>query len=538
MSINVPGVPDSRRTPGVVISVSLGARGGGGAARLRGLILGNRLSGAIIGATPAMSFAGGTYSGNAPVRVFGEDDALTLFGSGSELHLMARAFFDAFPGGELWALPVAEGMGATAGTATLTLGGTATASGTLRLYVNGERIDVGFTSGAVGTAAPGSACLALDVCNAINLRFPWLPVSAQYDPATGIVTLTAKNKGPRSSNIDLRVAFVTSPTTESALAATVPTSVSGISATASHIGRMPAGTTADSIADALDAIEATQFDRIALAQCDVTNIALLRDHLASLAGPSSMLWQQGIVASHSDADALVTLNAGINGALVQFVGATDVPMTTGEIAAQVMGARLYGDTPAGGDTEGEATNPAANLNGLALRSVPAPASSASWLSATEVETLLNYGVTPLVPDPARPGFMRVVASITSRFKDSNGAFNFAVWKTKVVTVSHYIAADLRARLQSTYRGFTLRADTADGTPPDVARVTEPKLVRAQILAWLIEYQARGLITDVDSLANSLRVEINASNRARLDCSIPELPIPDLDIIAAELAQLA
>src|SRR3546814_3740184 len=93
---------------------------------------------------------------------------------------------------ETWAFPLADLPAGTAATGTLTVTGAATASGTIVLYIGGQRITVGVTSGdaaaAVATAIVAAITAAAD-----------LPVAAVA--LLGVVTLTAKHKGVAGNEI-------------------------------------------------------------------------------------------------------------------------------------------------------------------------------------------------------------------------------------------------------------------------------------------------------------------------------------------------
>jgi phage tail sheath gpL-like len=507
-----------------------------GVAPLRLLCLGNMIAAALSGASPAMAVAAGTrQSGGTateePIKVYSADDAATYFGLGSELHAMARTAFDVYPECELWCCPVAEAGGASAGTGTVTLSGTATSAGVLRVYVAGEPIDVAFASGVAGTGVLGTGSVAESLCTAINAA-TYLPATAQYVAGTGVVTVTAKNLNARGDQIEFRLAWVDG-VTEYAIGAS--TTRFGLTAAYPGSGVLSAGAGADTVAAALAACAPYQFHRVAFAASDATNIGRVRDHLDAYAAATSMLWGQGIAAVRSAPATAITLAGGINAARVQIAVGEAIPTPPWETAACLAASRLIGDARSGGTVDGEATDPAANLNGLQLKSVRVATSASAIPTASEIESLLNYGCTPLQPSTARPGYSEVVASITSRHKVGT-ALNYGVYKTKAVTVTDWIAYDLRVHLEATYRGFRIEDDSADGSPPSAPRVTQPKLIRAEILGKLDEYARNGWITDVDTLASAVVVERDGSNRNRVNVSVPELPIPDLDIIGVALRQ--
>ena len=92
----------------------------------------------------------------------------------------------------------------------------------------------------------------------------------------------------------------------------------------------------------------------------------------------------------------VTLATGRNKSRLQIVWHYNSRIPPWVVAAQVGAARLIGDSAAGGRLVGEATDPAANLDGLELVSVTAQNTVADQPTATEIEGALNNGLTPQI----------------------------------------------------------------------------------------------------------------------------------------------
>jgi phage tail sheath gpL-like len=208
-----------------------------------------------------------------------------------------------------------------------------------------------------------------------------------------------------------------------------------------------------------------------------------------------------------------------------------------ECATQVVAARLAGDaavySPA---LPGESDNPAANLDGLQLATVLAQRVIADQPTSTEIEGALNNGLTVLAPSSARPGYATVVRSITSRSL-RNGTPNYAVLDTSSVTVPDYVADFLRADLATTFAGCKLAADSANGTPPRIALVVTPSIVRSHIAQRLAEMESDGILRDVEANLSLLQVVEDANVSGRLNCEIPAEVIPGLHIIAGNIRQL-
>lgn len=151
------------------------------------LMFGQRLS---TGAAPALT----------PVQLPSADDAEAagLFGLGSQLHRMVRAFKRNNRWTELWAIPLDDLPAGVKAIGSYTFGGSVSAAGTLSLLVAGTRVRVGV---AITDAA---AYVATAVANAINAQTD-LPVTAAVDGTdTAKVKLTARHTGECGNDIDLR----------------------------------------------------------------------------------------------------------------------------------------------------------------------------------------------------------------------------------------------------------------------------------------------------------------------------------------------
>jgi len=542
MTIAVAGVPTSRKTPGVNFNVVLGGSGtSAGSAPQKILLLGNMIPNAITGASPVLSVSAGTWivpgSPNtaieAPTFVAGVDDANTLFGFGSELARMAAAVFAGSPDALVYGCPVAD-AGGTAASATLTFaGGTASAGFTVRLRLCGLTFDVPVANGDTVTA------IAAAVADAINDQST-LPFTAQN--SSGAITITAKNTGPRGNTIVVDAYFVTSTGTEIRMTtggASSGATTTGTWSNTSTLGgeiTLANGATQDNFANALTAIEPARYDRIVGACIDATNIGRIVTHINTQAGPTVQKLEQAVCGCSDTYANAVTLATGQNASRLQIVWHHASTLPVWEVAAQACAERLAGDTAAGGLLVGESSDPAANLDGLELVSVPVQRVIADQPTSTESENALNNGLTPLAPSGSRPGYASVVRSITSRSLRS-GVPNYAVLDTSSVTVPDYVADFLRSDLATTFAGVKLTSDSADGTPPRIARVVTPSIVRGHIAQRLQEMEDDGILRDVAANLSLLVVEENISVPGRLDCEIPAEVMPGLHIVAGNVRQL-
>lgn len=535
--ISVAGVSASRKTPGINFNVILGGPGtSAGAATKRIVLLGNMLATALTNSSPTFSVAAGTATPEEVVFVASESDAKALFGQGSELHRMAARVFEQYPDAAVYACPVAQVSG-TKASGVLTFATSAGAAFTVRLKLCGQVIDVGIASGDTATA------IAAAVADAINDAAD-LPFTAQN--SSGVVTVTAKHDGPRGNWLIVDAYFVPNGSTIETRITTSSTTSPGASTTGiwSSTGALggeitlTSGATQDSFANALTAIDPQKWDRIVGACVEATNIGRILTQVDNDAGPTVQQREQVVVGTSDTLANATTLATGRNSSRCQVVWHHASPIPPWECAAQVCAGRLAGDASAGGVLVGEASDCAANLDGLELATLVSQRVVADQPTATEIESALNNGLAVLAPSGARPGRVALVRSITSRSLAS-GVPNYAVIDTAYVCQVDDCADDLQSYLTSLLRGAKLGADGADGNPAArVANVTTPSIIRSAISARLKYREANGWMRDVDANASLLVVEADPVVSGRVNCEIPCEPITGLHNVAGNVRQLA
>ena len=551
MTLAAPlGYDPNSPAPFFGVSVRLGVGGKAVAAPRKLLVLGNMIATAI-SRTDITASDGSTYSGSSlsvaagtaalatPVAVASPEDADTLFGQGSECALMCRAIFAQKASADITVCPVAvasAGSPATA-TATLLFANAAGSAGVVRVTIAGQQVaEVAVASGQT------AANIAADVAIAVN-RNNNLPCIASVSTAT--VTLTAKHIGTRGNSIGINVELTTTTTT---------VALNGGTASAALVrgrfgtGTATAGVSTDVLTNALTAVQTGEYF-IVTATEDTSNAALLKTHLATYAGIAERKRQQGVMGLKTQSVATaVTFGQTVNATRIQIVYQRDTgsgvvdPWTpsTGELAASVAAARLYGDATIGngGTVRGEISYPAQNLDGVLLGGVQSQRLASCAFLATEVNQLLNAGITPLEPSVSNPGTSRVIKSITSYSLDANAGLTRAVHDTSCVTVSDYAADRIENAVIAAYPNKNIAPDPSNYIAPPTADVIYPSMVRATILAELDAMEAEGLIIDVAANRDGVQVEQNATNRTLIVGVIPTRVIPHFHAFAGELQQLA
>jgi phage tail sheath gpL-like len=191
MSISFNDVPSNLRIPFLSVEFDPSqAQQGPALLQYQGLMIGQKL-------------AAGSQAADTTVQITNADQAIPLFGQGSMLHRMAIAWFASNKETPLKCGVLADDGAAVAATGTLTITGPATAAGTLALYLAGKRVPV----------AVADADTATDIGDAVEAAVTAdadLPFTASN--LAGVVTFTAKNKGPQGNDLDIRTNYL--PTDE------------------------------------------------------------------------------------------------------------------------------------------------------------------------------------------------------------------------------------------------------------------------------------------------------------------------------------
>jgi phage tail sheath gpL-like len=142
-----------------------------------------------------------TPTWNQPQLITSVAQAITLYGAGSQLHMLINTVMAGCGSVPVYAFPIQDGAGAAA-TGTITVsGGPATAAGTIALYIAGKRVPVSVSVGDTATV------VGTNITAAINAGLLYsgapagsLPISAS---GTTTITLTARWKGLTGNNISV-----------------------------------------------------------------------------------------------------------------------------------------------------------------------------------------------------------------------------------------------------------------------------------------------------------------------------------------------
>jgi len=463
------------RTPGVYVEFdSSNAQQGASVLPYTALLIGPKL-------------AAGTALAHEVKRVANDEDPKTWFGAGSILAQMCAAFRAANPTTDLRAVAVADDAAGVAATGSIAFSGSATAAGTLALYIGGRAVKVGVTTSMT------SAALATALAAAIGANTD-LPVTAAVDGVeTGQVNLTAKHKGLCHNELDIRLNYYG----ESTPAGITPT-----------ITAMADGATNPDLADLIAALGDAWYQIIAMPFSDAASLTAMETELARRWGPLVMIEGHCFTAANDTFANLGTLGESRNSPHVTIMGAGKVPNAPWEVAACVAAVTAY---------YGQ-MDPARPFQTLPMTGILPPAEG-ERLTREERDLLLHDGISTFTVDSG--GVVRIERVITTYKENAAGAVDTAYLDVNTVLTLGYLRYDWRNLLLLKYPRHKL---ANDGTRYGATQaVVTPKLIKAEAIARFRLWEEMALVEGVDQFKRDLVVQRNSQDPNRLDIVLP----PDL-----------
>lgn len=464
-NVSFSQVPGSIRTPGTYIEFN--AR-----LALRNLP-NNRQTVRLIGGRTSS----GTVLAGVPTQIFTDAEASTFFGAGSHLHLMVRALLKANPYVDLTAIAVDDNGAGVAATGTVTIAGTATSTGTLSVKIGAQSVDVLVESGDL------LAAVAADLVAAITAR-PDLPVTAAA--VSGVVTLTAKNKGTTGNDIKVSATL---------------TGVTGITAA---VVAMASGATNPDIATTLTAIQSAGDEILVMPWTDTGNLTKLRDHLELVGNALEQRGAIGIVATHATYGAAVALAAGINDErvlLAWLAGSASLPWETAAALAAIAAFE---------------EDPARPLNGLELIGLDVPP-IASRPGRTEIENCLHNGVTPLKVSPGER--VTVVRAVSTYTVNGQAVADPAWLDITTIRTLDYVRFSLRQRITARF-------------PREKATARVLRDIRSEVIDVLLRLEDIEIVENVAANIPGVIVELDSVEVGRVNVRVPTDVVNGLHVIAA------
>lgn len=424
-----------------------------------------------------------------PFLITSVDQAAQYFGSGSQLHRMAKFWFLNDRITPLYVIALMDAAAGTQATGTFTFTGTATADGTLSAYINGELISVAVSTGDTATNIGDALVAGIETS---------MPVTAAN--VTGVVTFTAKNDGTPGNDIDIRINY----NEGEELPAGVSCAIVG----------MAGGATDIDISDAIDLFGDEWYHIIIAPYVDATNLALIETELSSRFGYARMIDGMYVCSKRGTLSELSTFGNGRNSPHVTCIENGGIlgsggPTWSCEVAS-AYGGQLC--------TEGQA-DPARPFQLLELVGVLPPEVTERFPLADR-NILLYDGIATNTVDSG--GKVRIERAITMYQTNASGVSDVAYLDVNTLLTLMYLRYSFRTKILTRYSRAKLADDTDTNFGPNQQIIT-PKLGKAEAISIFREWQELGLVENIDQFINDLQCYRPSGDVNRLDWVLP----PDL-----------
>lgn len=423
------------------------------------------------------------------VPVYSSDDAVTKLGAGSTATRQCLAALQ-IPGVNLYAAPpaIASGTPASA-TVTLTIGGSWTAGGTIKLWLGGEYVEVNV----------GQTDVVADAATTARLQVNALPNGlALATGATGAVILTATNVGTQGNAITVYWDLSEAPTG-------LTVTPSGGTMVHDRLYKLAGGTGTESLANVIALLKTDIFDYIAIAQNDATNLGLVKAHMSSEAGPTISHLEHAVAAVNgtlANATGIATTLNDYRTCLLWYENSETHPS---ELAATVGAIRNVVEPSSPNENYDDYPVPGA---------VPQRYPADKPLHAT-LKAALNSGVTPLVE---KNGVVTIVRGIVTHCL--NGASpDYRCYDWGDAVVPDRVSKELSAEWVGVFKPANpyVGADAVGSEKDPVPGVGTPNKWNSAVYGILKGLEKNNWLQDVDT---NLPVTEYDPARPALVCAVP------------------
>jgi phage tail sheath gpL-like len=435
----------------------------------------------------AQKTSAGSATALVPVMVTSESEAKSMFGAGSQAHLMVKAAFAAYRNCKISVLPLDDAGSSVAATGSLVVSGTATSAGVCILKIGAIQISVAVASGDA----------ALTVANAIRAaaaKIDYLPVALSGDTAT--ITITAKNKGTIGNRIPVACAV----------------SSTGITGTVTAMANGATDPTIGGAGNALDKVFNGSFNIYCTPYIDSTSLGSIKTHVTEISGaiehrPAIAVFgyvDRGASPTTSTVKTLcgTTLNHWrMSCAYIQHSVSLDLEI--GAAYAAVLAS---------------VTDPALPLNNEILGGIAAPSASET-LNRLTIEDLLSNGVTPLTVIPG--GYVAIVRAITTYTQNASGIPDPNRLDISTPRTLDYVRSACVQRISNSY-------------PRAKKTAAVKKAIRLDLLDVLIQCEKLELVEGVADLIDYLVVEDDLQDPTRVNARIPAPIVRGLHVLAERI----
>ena len=506
MSISFGEIPADNLVPMFMTEFDNSNAAKGGAMPWKNLLIGQALS--------ANSANTGTLK-----LITSDEQADALYGAGSQIARMIRAFRKNTRNSELWALAVADGSTAAEGSIAVSFAGSATVApmyGAIRLMIGGQSVAASLHLGLgldEDMADIGGLVVVIVVgqeydhggAAAINEN-QQLPVTAEASSAT--VTLTAKNGGTCGQGIDIRYNHYQGQELPQGVQLAI-TAMTGGGSDTSYV-----------TANVANIIRGTWFNAIVAGSDDATNVAEIKRILDdrwtatvqqtgvlffSLNGCSVTEGSSTVDYGTASLDALVERGGDLNSQVICLPSLPETPTPGFEVAAAVLGC-----------VAPKALNdPAQPLSNWAVAGIVAPRET----DREDLEgnnLLLKAGCALLTC--GNDGTVYLKRMVTTYKTNPAGAKDTSYQQLEKVFTLSFLRWDWNNYLAGRYPHAKLADDGTDFGPGQV--IMTPKLGEAELLGRYEYWISKGLVQDYATFKANLVVARDPDDDTALQFLIP------------------
>lgn len=421
-----------------------------------------------------------------------DEQADALYGAGSQLALMVKAFRKNTKSSELWVLPIADDSTADAatGTLTFTVAGTdvtpkLATGGTVRLMISGQSCPVNVSAG------DSAADIATKAAAAINAKTN-LPVTASA--SSGVVTLTAKNLGAYGNGIDVRWNHNQGEV--------LPDGLSVVLSAMANGGADP------SYEDAKvkETCAGNWFNMIVIGSSDADNITYIKEMLDERW--TAIVQQTGVMcfSLNGGAETDFTTKANAQNSQEIVIAALPKSPTSGAEKASA----LFGCI-----APKALNDPAAPLHNYAVAGVVAPRRD-DREDFYGNNRLLKAGCA--VMTAAEDGSVFTSRIVTTYKRNAQGVQDKSYMQLETVLTLSYLRWDWNNALALKYPHAKLAPDGSKFGKGQ--QVMTPSLGKAELIARYKIWEEKGLVYDSEGFAQNVVVELDPNDEYAMNFLIP------------------
>lgn len=443
-------------------------------------------------------------------QIFSDVEADSLFGEGSQIALMARAFRKNAKNMELYCLALQDASDGAAATGSITVTGTATESAPIYLLIGGQAVTVTVVSGDEAKDADGTPGVASNIATAIN-EVKNLPVTASA--SNGVVTITAKNKGTAGNDISVLANFNAGEKTPGGLTVTLPES-----------GKLSGGAKDAAYNEtSVGAKIAGEWFKAVVVGCgdntETGGVAYIKELLDDLWGATV---QRDGVLYYSVAGTLsayTTAGNARNSQLICIPGLVKTPSQPCVVAA----------ASAGCIAQCALNDPAVPLSNWPVYGVVAPKAYDRLIMA-EANALLKSGVALLAAGD--DGSVYLKRCVTTYKRNAADVSDTSYQQLEKVHTLSFLRWDWNAYLGGKYPHAKLADDGNEYGPGQV--VMTPSLGKAEILTRYKYWMSKGLVQNYEEFAANVVVERDPDDDTAMNFLIPADLIDQLLICKSKI----